>query len=244
MRPISIEQINTLIKPKQNFRDCYLVSSLSALARCENGRKILQNNVLTDGNAYCIKFNNVNGLPEQYLVKQKECDELILTNKYLEPIPLAVPHNPIIKAFEVAMNKIIRQHFFKKPLISRTIDTIEAFEYNKPSNFLEMFTGIKPITINESSISNTMQFKKNQVTNLLDMIAQEKHPAFIIGTGMKFLSIKLSDWHCYNIDSINKYNRSVLIIDNKIQNNLRINYKEAATKFKFICGYFNDMLNL
>lgn len=242
MKPLSIGQIETLIRPKQHFSDCYLVSSLSALARSENGRKILQQNILTDADAYCIKFNNVKGLQEQYLVKQEECDNLILTDKYLEIIQISTPHNPIVKAVEVAMNKLLKLHPDKKPLVSRAIACNEVFEYNRPSNFLEMFTGRKPITLNENTIKNTMKRNKEDVKNLLNMISQDDNSAFIIGTGFEFFPVRLSSWHCYNIEKIDSLADTIILRDNKAQETRNLDFKDISKKFKFICGYFNESL--
>ncbi|MBQ3640741.1 hypothetical protein II906_02255 [bacterium] len=242
MKPISIGQIDSLIGAKQNFCDCYLVSSLSALARTQRGRNILQQNVLTDGDAFCVRFNNVYGNAEQYLVRQEECDNLVLTDKYLEPIALRIPHNPLVKVFEVAMTKLLKCHYFKKPISSRMIECREIFEYNRPSVFMEMFTGIRPVTLNETSMSNTLRGKKDSLKVLLDRISDDEGGAFVAGTGFTFLNARFRSWHCYNIDNIDKNTQVVLLNDNKYQHKLRADYDDIRSKFKFICGYFGDML--
>ena len=241
MKPISISQVESLVNAKQNFCDCYLVSSLSAIANNKKGKEILRKNILTDGDAFCVKFNDVYGKEEQYLVKQKECNDLILTDKYLEVVPLTKPHNPIVKAVEVAMTKLLKQHFFKKNILSRAIKCNEIFEYNKPSDFMKMLTGIKPVTLNESTLSNTMKNKKESTFQLLDRISEEKEKTFIAGTGFKFIPTRITSWHCYNIKEIDAKNRIVMLYDNKQQTNIRTTYDDIANKFKFICGYFDNM---
>lgn len=240
MKPITATQLDTLIKPKQHFHDCYLVAGLSALAKNKNGRKILQENILTDGSAYCIKFNNVKGRQEQYLVRQEECDNLILTDEFLEVIPVTEPHNPIIKAVEVAMNKLLKVHPDKKPYISRIPKCIEAFEYNRPSNFMEMFTGIRPITMNERSFKNNFKNQKDDMENLLNVISQSDNSVFILGTGYLDFDKTLTSWHCYNIEKIDNSSKKVFVRDNKTGIDIRLTYNYIADKCKFICGYFDE----
>lgn len=242
MKPLSITQINTLIVPKQHFRDCYLVSSLSALARSKNGKKILQQNIKTDNNAFCVRFNNVDGNSEQYLVTQEECDRLILLNKYLEPVNIDVEHNPIVKVLEVAMNKLLKLHPDKKPLYSKMLNYNEDFEFNKPSSFLSMFTGKRPLTINESTLKNSLNSKSKDVSRLLDAISCDNNSSFLVGTGFKPLPINLPSWHCYNIASVDKTNKTLKIQDNRYQTSFQITYDYLINEFKYICGYFNENL--
>lgn len=240
MKPITASQVESLINVKQNFCDCYLASSLSALANTVKGRKVLQENVLTDGDAFCVRFNNVYNQKESYIVKQEECDDLILTDKHFMPI-FAV-HNPIMKVFEVAMKKLLTVHKLKKPLLLRSVECIEVFEYNKPSNFLKMFTGIKPITLNESSLNNSLRFKEGKTFQLLDTIADDENASFVAGTGFSFLQTRLQDWHCYNIKNVNKKERYVILFDNRQQNNIRVTYEQFKNGLKYICGYSGNML--
>lgn len=66
MKPIGIEDILSLNRSQQVFHDCYLVSSINALSRSENGRKILQNNIAREGNNFRIRFQNVNQNVEDF----------------------------------------------------------------------------------------------------------------------------------------------------------------------------------
>jgi len=238
MKPITINEVLSLQNAKQNFRDCYLVSAVSALTHTPNGRRILQNNIQKDGNNYCIKFNNVYGKPETYLVKGEECDQLILTDKYLEPVPLERPHHPIIKAIEVAMNKLLTQHPYKKPFICKIPECREKFEFNKVSNFFKMFTGISPITVNESGLKMTLLNNSDVATDLFERMRMQKDVSFVMGSGYKALFDDLP--HCWTVSEI--YPDRILTFDNRRQTYVGTNYEQSLHKYKFICGYFNEML--
>ena len=241
MRPLNLNEIYSLSKAKQNFRDCYLVSAIGALTQSPNGKKILSQNIQREGNDFCIRFNNVKGKPETYLVKKSECDDLILVDKYFEPIHLTADnaHHPIIKAVEVAMNKLLKQHPDKKPFICRIPECTEKFEFNKVSNFLEMFTGIKPITINESGIKMTLKKNKNSATSLINRIAEENKSSFVVGSGYKFIFDDLP--HCWSLKFVDS-DKKLNLYDHRRKINVACNLNEALSRFKFICGYFNDML--
>lgn len=238
MKPITFNEISTLKNAKQNFCDCYLVSAISALAQTKNGKNILKENILRNGKNYCIKFNNVNGNSERYLVKNSEQDMLILTDRFLEPVPLKVPDNPIIKAIEIAMSKLLTIHPDKKPFICRIPKCQENFEYNKVSNFFKMFTGIHPITINESGFRMSLKKNRKIVINLLKRMEEEKDFSFVIGSGYRGLFNDLP--HCYTVKSV--YDGKINLYDNRKQIYATYKIDDAIKRFKYICGYFNNNL--
>ena len=163
MKPIGLEEIHTLKHSIQYFQDCYLVSAVGALTKSPNGRKILSENIAHTADGFRIKFRNINGQNKDYFITQKESDDLIYMDKYFNPIPIdpKFPHNPIIKALEAAMNKLLKDYPSKKPWICRLAKCHERFEFNKPSGFFEMFTGKKPINLNENGISLNLKSKEN-----------------------------------------------------------------------------------
>lgn len=242
MRALTFNEIITLKSAKQNFRDCYLVSALSALTNTANGRKILQQNIQKDGNAYCIRFNNVNGSAESYLVKQTECDKLVLLDKFTQEIALPIDkqHNPIIKAVEVAMNKLLSVHPTKKPIICRIPGCQEKFEFNKVSNFLEMFTGVKPLTLNESGLKMTLIKHKNTVTRLFGRMGKENETGFVFGTGYNFIFDDMP--HCLTLKHVDTDSSKITVRDNRTMQMVTNTYEHAIKRYKFICGYFNEML--
>lgn len=238
MRPINFDEIISLRTAKQNFRDCYLVSSINALTRSENGRKILAQNILRDGENFCIRFNNVNGQAETYLVKQPECDELILMDEYLNPVELKVPNHPIIKAIEVAMNKLLKFHPDKKPFLCKIPKCQENFEFNKVSNFLRMFTGVRPITINESGLKMTLK-NNEQIADRMFKEMHDRQGAFVMGTGYHLNPFEDLP-HCYTVTYSDKW--KVEIYDCRRQKHISRSCNDTIKSMKYICGYFDEML--
>ena len=243
MKPVTLNEIQNLKHAVQYFQDCYLVSSIGALTRSKNGMKILSENIAHSGNDYRIRFKNINGESKDFFVTQKEADELIYMDKFLNPVPINpdCPHNPIIKAIEVAMNKLLQQFPEKKPLICRLAGSNEKFEFNKPSNFLEMFTGKKPIKINESSIRFSLKSKAREAEEIFNKISQEPDSSFVAGTAINF-SKNFSNYHCYSIKNVNNKNKTVQIFDHRLLKTFVLTYEEAIKKLKFIVGYFNKDL--
>lgn len=242
MKPISLNQILELRNAPQHFHDCYLVSSINALTRCKNGQKILKQNIRITDNGYRIRFNNVFGKQEDYFVTEEECKLLTLCDNFANEIPIQQQHNPIIKAIEVAMNKLLRRHPTKKPLISRLAKCNEKFEYNKPSNFLEMFTGRKPIELNEGTLMQmTLKKDREKAIKLLDKMYSEKDFCFVAGTGIK-CSSELTNTHCYTITRVDNNYDNVDMKDNRLQKNIRQSYEQFINEIKYIVGYFNDLL--
>ena len=238
MRPISFDEIISLRTAKQNFRDCYLVSSINALTRSENGRKILAKNIQRDGDDFCVRFNNVNGQAETYLVKQAECDELILMDKYLNPVLLSVPNNPIIKAVEVAMNKLLILHPNKKPFLCKIPECQEKFEFNKVSNFLQMFTGIRPYTLNESGLRMSLS-KDSQIAKRMFSEIENRGGSFVMGTGYHLNPLEDLP-HCLTVTQIK--DGKVGLYDCRRQSHITRPQENTIRATKYLCGYFNEML--
>lgn len=244
MKAIGFDEIDKLKYAKQYFQDCYLVSSVSALANCSNGRRILAENIAHTPEGFRIKFKNINGKEEDFFVSQKEIDNLVYMDKYLNPLPIdnRFPHNPIIKAIEVAMNKLLGKYPAKKPWICHLPSCNEKFEFNQPSNFLEMFTGQKPLSLNEKSFRLNLMSKKEESKTLFANITQNPDSTFIAGTLLPF-DKRLSDVHCYNIKEVNSDN-SISLFDHRLQQTIKLSFEEAIKKLKYIVGYFNKDLSV
>lgn len=242
MKTIGLTEIEKLKSAKQYFQDCYLVSSVGALANSTNGRRILAENIAHTSDGYCVKFKNINGKGEDFFVTQKEIDELVYMDKYLNLLPIdkKFPQNPIIKAIEVAMNKLLEKYPAKKPWLCRFPSCNEKFEFNKPSNFLEMFTGQKPLKINETGFRLSLMSKKEECKTLFANITQNLDSTFIAGTLLPF-DKRLSDVHCYNIKEVNSDN-SISLFDHRLQQTIKLSFEEAMKKLKYIVGYFDKDL--
>ena len=242
MKPIGTDEIKNLKYAIQYFQDCYLVSSIGALSHSANGRKILSENIAHTKDGFRIRFRNINQNSEDFFVTQKEMDDLIYMDKFLNPIPINkyFPHNPIIKAIEVAMNKLLSHYPSKKPWICRFPNCNEKFEYNKPSNFLEMFTGKPPLKLNEGSFRMTLKSKRKESTALFDKIKNDNNCSFVAGTAFS-TNKNFSDYHCYSLKEITK-NNMLGLFDHRLSGSNYLTYDEAIKKLKFIVGYFNKDL--
>ena len=233
MKPIGLEEIHTLKHSIQYFQDCYLVSAVGALTKSPNGRKILSENIAHTADGFRIKFRNINGQNKDYFITQKESDDLIYMDKYFNPIPIdsKFPHNPIIKALEAAMNKLLKDYPSKKPWICRLAKCHERFEFNKPSGFFEMFTGK----------NLNLKSKENSAKNLFDEISENPDSSFVFGTAFGFYKY-LSNVHCYSLQKVDKNNDIIELFDHRRQINIKLTYQEAIKHIKFIVGYFDKDL--
>ena len=237
MKPITPQQIASLSTAQQYFHDCYLLSSLGILSRSKKGQKVLKKNITTNGKDFNIKFNNVNGKVEDYFVSEQEINNLKM-KEFGKEIP--IENSPIVKAVELAMNKLIKRHPFEKPLVCRFLETQERFEYNKPSNFLKLFTGITPETINESSLSMSLLDKITKSIDTLKKIANDKDSTFIAGTGLSFDG--LPSWHCYGITKVDIQNNKFYVFDHRLNKELEFPIISGLLKFKFLTGIWGKDL--
>ena len=240
MRPISKIDLQTLGAAGQYFSDCYLLSSIGALSRCENGQRILKQNIQREGNDFFVKFNNVNGKAENYFVSAEECKQLVE-----QKLDFDTPTHEIINAVEVAMDKLIKAHPDKKSFISKLlciyeIDKLRRFESNFVSNFLEMFTGIKPLTLNEKTLRMTLKKHQSEATGLMYAMG-ECQGSFVFGTGYKRHNA-LSNFHCYEMVKSHPQLEQVEITEHRDNKIITLNYREVINNFKYICGYFDNML--
>ncbi len=240
MKPLTHNEIMDLRYAKQYFQDCYLVSSIGALANSKKGSKILENNIVHTNDGFRVKFNNINNKSEDFFVTQKELDDLIPLDKYGNPTEINkhFPQNPIIKAIEIAMNKIIDKHPSKKPWLSRIPSCNEKFEFNKPSNFLEMFTGEKPIKLNEDSFKLSLKSKKKEAIEIFDQMSDNPDSSFVVGTSINLREKDLNDFHCFDVKNVNKTKETIELFDHRFQEITKLTYNEAIKQLKYIVGYF------
>lgn len=246
--PISKENISSLDSAFQSFADCYLISSISALARSTQGRKILQNNIhfaetplISPGrfavvDSYKILFNNVNNKRKRFIVGEKEVD------RHLDIY--CMQSNKILFAMKMAMQKVVNNNFFKKPILSRLISPFRKnFEYNKPSNFMFVFTGKKPIVVAESDFNLDLKKYKKQIIPLFKKMAdnQNNDYSFVAGTGFKQFG-QTKDWHCVVVESVD-FSKSMVSVKDKRTNEItKMKFDDFLNQFKFVVGYFNENL--
>lgn len=252
--------IRSLRTALQEYSDCYLISSLEALSKSKEGRKILFQNIrkikiqiklkdycddITDSttgkinfdlNVFKIFFNNINNKKEAFTIGLKEL------NKYF-----GIYHkqkNHLVYAMKMAMQKLIEKHPTKKPLISRIANPFKMnFEYNKPSNFLRMFTGKEPIVVGESDINLNLKKYKDKIFPILEKMGAtpKENYSFVVGTGVKGYT-KTKSWHCLVIEHVNAKDRIVTVKNKRSNAKQSMSFDDFLKKFKYLVGYFNENL--
>lgn len=237
MRPVTLHEIIPLQRPIQHFADCYMIASISALARSKDGQKVLSRNVAHRGDEFRIKFQKINDCAENYFVTPKEMQKLAQHTFFnSKKADRKFKQNPIILAIESAMNKLLTAHPEKKPLISRLMVCDEKFEYNKPSNFLEIFTGKKPIILNENGIRMNLTKDRDKAMELFEKIDDANDFAFVAGTGL--VSRKgLAKIHCYAVEGVNTENQYIQVYNARNQASIQMSFEEAIRAFKFLTGF-------
>lgn len=252
--------VNSLRTALQEYSDCYLISSLEALSKSKEGRKILfQNikktnieirlkdfsddiadsetgNIIFDLNVFKIIFNNINDKKEAFTIGLKEL------NKYFNIYKKQKNH--LVYAMKMAMQKLIEKHPTKKPFISRIANPFKMkFEYNKPSNFLKMFTGKEPIVVGESDINLNLKKYKDIVFPILEKMGAtpKENYSFVVGTGIKGYT-KTKSWHCLVIEHVNGKDKIVTVKNKRANARQSMSFDDFLKKFKYIVGYFNENL--
>lgn len=236
-RKLPETSVRSLKDSEQIYSDCYLLASLDALACSNNGSAILRNNVnyLPD-----ISLNDLT--TPRFIVNIGEKHIPVSGKDYLRFAPVNnVQKNIIVTTFEIAFSKYIKEHTDAKPLICRigSIFKNYNFEYNLPSNFMQLLTGKKPISIGEKNLNINLKGHDKQVIELFNKMEKNPDFSFVMGTGIKKLDGKT--WHCY---SVQKVKDGKVFVKNKRGNETKsYSYDEAINKFKYITGYFNEDLN-
>lgn len=243
LSPISSVQIAPLQNAVQKFHDCYLVSSLGALSRSTQGRKVLENNISHNTRNYNVKFRDIGGKAEDYLISKKTVNNMVFETEGGKSYELNKIVPPVVKAIELAMNKVIKNHPSKKPFIYRMLENQQDFEYNKPSRFLKMFTGKKPVTLNEGGIRMSLFGKIEKAFSLLNKIEKDKDSVFIAGTGWNMWGINsLPSWHCYSVRQVRMEQNRIVLFDHRKQEEVVLPIQNALHQLKFLTGYFSKDL--
>lgn len=234
---VSDKDIDDIRNAKQYFSDCYLMASTEALSETANGRKILKERIQYDDNdpdiINCFLYKK-DGVLEKY----------------------AIPSNEVVKGYEKLYkhqdNKIIRSldisvgeyenKYKSKPFICRFTDNFKtySFEYNLPSNYMKMLTGIEPHVVAETDFNFDLSGYKNAVMPLLERMDKEKDFSFVIATGPKMLDGK--NWHVYVIEDVNLKEDTITVKEKRFNTPRVMKIDTALNTFKYITGYFNSDL--
>ncbi len=235
---ITDNDIAGLRSAKQHFSDCYLIGTLETLTQTDNGKKILKENIQRDDdnpeivNCYLYKKN---GEKEKFTIPTTS------VLKGYEKVYKKQP-NEIVRSINISVNEYEKK-YKSKPTLCRILDNFKsyAFEYNLPSNFMKMITGVQPRVIGETDLNLNLTSYKDEVMELFKRMDKEDKHSFIISTGAKALNGHR--WHVYVIQDVNLENNTITIKEKRKNKPETMSIDEALKTFKFIAGYFNSDLD-
>ena len=241
--PLNLRQLVEIKQSPQIFQDCYLVSTLHALTKSCKGRQLLARNIQSSNNTSDIAFKiNFPSYPQDnFYITSKNIENLHLTDKYCNTIEHGKKENPAIKAVELAMNGLINMHSSAKPWICRRARCNELFEFNLVSNFMKIFTGKTPYTLNEKTLLISLKTKRKETEALLERLSKEKKFSFVAGTGPA-LGEKLRGWHCYVVDKVDNNKKLLYLIDKREPKPICLPFEFAIRQIKYFVGYFSEDL--
>lgn len=244
-RPLNNNEITELGRSLQIFSDCYLVSSVRALAKTADGQNILKSNIKISDDPCKSHFKINFSYPEKrdIFVTQEDINLLEFTDKYKNPVTSYKEENIILKALEIAMNKLIKEHPSAKPFICRIARCNERFEYNFVSDFMKIFTGKEPYSLNEKSLNMSLRHHKKKVYDLFERLGEEKDFNFTTGTGLTFKR-GFRKFHYYIVDNVDLEKRNVELLDPRMNKIFSLSFENAIKLLKSFTGFFKgDLTN-
>jgi len=233
---ITDKEIDEFKNAKQHFSDCYIMSTLETLSHTNNGRKVLKEQIQHDDNIpnqiNCCFYKN-NGEKEIYSTP---------TNMVLNGYEKVYKNqqNNIIRSVDISVNEYEKKYQTKHPLC-KIGDTFKyLFEYNLPSNFMKMLTGVEPRVIGETDLNLDLTNYKEEVMELFQRMDKEKKHSFVISTGAKALDGHR--WHVYIIEDVDLDNNTITVKEKRGNIPQTMSIENALKSFKFIAGYFDSDL--
>lgn len=231
-------EIASLSDAEQHFSDCYLISALDSLSQSSNGRKVLQEQIQRDVNnpeqLDCYLYTT-EGVKERYTIP---------TQKAVEGYEQLYKHqsNDIVRSLDISVSEFEKKHN-SKPWFCRIADKFREFkfEFNLPSHFMEIFTGVKPsVNIAETALNIDLKSYRKEVMELFEKMDKNKDHSFVIGSGIK--KIDGRRFHAYVLEDVNLAENKVTIKNKRGNERKTYTVDEVLDNFKYIVGYFNEDL--
>jgi len=209
-RKITGGQIKDIIKTPQVMRsDCYLVSSLKALAKSGFGKQMLKKSIKTspDGDTFEIQFNKYDG-KNSYKISKSTSYEAVSGRSRFNPTG----------AVEHASNCLYQDKFSSKPTSIRAYSSVLMqdlpLEFNLASYFMKNLTGKDPIALGDESL-RSLTSKKEEATALLDKIGElpiNRH-SFVAGSKLSGTKDGIGTMHYYVIKDVDKDKKEVHLVN-------------------------------
>ena len=203
-------QIKDILATPQLMRsDCYLVSTLKALAKSGFGKQMLKNSIKTsaDGDTFEVQFKKYDD-KNSYTVKNDSTYEGITGRHKFNPTG----------AVESATNYLVQDKFNAKPLTVRISDffSLEGVpvEYNSASVYMENLTGKKPVSLGDDGFLS-LSHRKEEAVKLLDKIGElpiNRH-SFVAGSKLFGTKDDIGSKHYYVVKKVDKDKKEVHLVN-------------------------------
>ena len=238
-------QIKDILKTPQLMRsDCYLVSTLKALAKSGFGKQWLKDSIKTstDGDTFEVRFNKYDK-DNTYKVNND--------TKYKETTGRS-RFNPT-GSIETATSDVIHDQKDAKPLYLRLFGYKNLLEGNLASVYMETLTGIKPISIGDNNVL-PLSAHKEETTKLLDKIGDlpiNRH-SFVAGSKMLNCNDGIGKMHYYVVKKVDKDKKEVHLVnpryvdlsDEKAMNDFQTDLKNYGASQQHIDYCKNNISNM
>ena len=271
-KKITKGQIKDILKtPQLNRSDCYLVSTLKALAKSGFGKQMLKNSIKTspDGDTFEVRFNKYD-TDSAYKVQNDDKYEVATGRSRFNTTG----------SVETATMDVIQDRRDAKPLYLRLFGYSNPLEGNLASVCMETLTGKKPISIGDNGVL-PLSSKREETTELLDKIGDlpiNRH-SFVAGSKMLNCHDGIGKMHYYVIKKVDKDKKEVHLVNPRyvdlsdekaleefnidLKNNsysnkeiqlmkekvdnipkvIKLDYEQFMDNFRSIVGYFDKKKN-
>ena len=220
-KKITKGQIKDILATPQLMRsDCYLVSTLKALAKSGFGKQMLKQSIKTspDGDTFEVRFNKYDK-DNIYSVNSGDKYEVATGRTRFNPTG----------SVETATSDVIQDRKDAKPLYLRLFGYSNPLEGNLASVYMESLTGKKPVSIGDEGVL-PLSSKRKKVTELLDKIGSMpmNHHSFVAGSKMINCHDGIGKMHYYVIKKVDSDKKEVHLVNPRY---VDLSKKEALEEF-------------
>ena len=250
-RSLTDEEIFRAKNDIQVIANCFDEATRYSLWNSEKGRDILKKRIKIQKDAqmdpaYKITLN-IDGKNKTYkaLLKDYMGADFDLYKEYSDNSfglsSFNYSNSKLSLGMNIAIRKMVKQHPFMKPLLSRLymfpLIKNRACEYNKPSNAFKWFTGKAPLGIGESDLKLNLKGHKDEVLSLLKELGNKdsKDYSFVAVTGNKKVK-GIDKWHCLSILNVNNKTEMVKVLNKRTNYKTNIPFDAFVNQFKSIVG--------
>ena len=217
-----------LVTPQIARSDCYLISSLKALAKSGFGKKLLKKSITSNGDhtEYKVEFNKYD--------KSENASYKIKENEEYKNVTGRNDFN-ITGAVENSTNKLICEKSDAKPSYLRLFSKFvydTKFEGNLASVFMKNLTGKDPISVGDKGVLPLSLSNKEATVKLLDEIGNlpiDKH-SFVAGSRLLKTSEEIGKTHYYVVKKVDNKKKEVHLVNPRYTDFAKKDWEESFDK--------------